>query len=99
MCMGKSVHDAATAKLAELPLLTTRRAIILADCSRSTLQRSGPAPIGRRGRTFVYRTEDILRWLSSGIEAVQPRERKLPARSAENGNALERLAAIRRGNS
>ncbi len=45
------------------PILTTRRVLELADCSRSTLDRSGIKPIGRRGGTLTWRTEDILNWL------------------------------------
>lgn len=88
-------------RLADLPLLTTRRACLLADCSRTTLQRTGPAPIGQRGRTFVYRTADILAWMSSGLEA----EQEIPAISAvpthplaaTSARALARIQAIKNG--
>jgi len=96
--MSKSVHDAA-AKLVDLPFLTTRRACVVADCSRSTLQRSGPEPVGRRGRTYVYKTEDILRWLTSGIE-TRAASASLPAArtraSAPSANALDRIASLRK---
>ena len=97
--MVKSAHNEAL-RLVDLPLLTTRRACVLADCTRSTLQRSGPAPVGKRGRTFVYRTADILEWLTSGLDRdragdfdQRPRASLKPA----SADALDRLRKLRGG--
>jgi hypothetical protein len=50
--------------IAELPpILTTRRVLALADCSRSTLERSGLKPIGKRGGTRTWSTEAVLAWM------------------------------------
>jgi hypothetical protein len=105
--MRKSVQDAAatnptdvdrrvSTKLTDFPLLTTRRACIVADCSRSTLQRTGPEPVGRRGRTFIYKTADILAWLTGGIERQAERTALRPERRVvtASADALERLARV-----
>ena len=79
------------------PLLTTRRACLLADCSRFVLLRSGPPPVGKRGRTNIYETKAILEWLRSGIKRRDPATstpRRAPAPSAD---ALARLRALRSG--
>jgi hypothetical protein len=96
--MLKSAHDEAKLRLIDLPLLTTRRACIVADCTRWTLQRSGPGPVGRRGRTFVYRTADILAWLASGIDVTAPARTHKPMRSSlPSQAALDRLRSVARG--
>ena len=96
--MGTDARDAAF-RFADLPLLTSRRACLLADCSRTTLQRTGPAPVGRRGRTFVYRTDDIIAWLTAGAPrgstVVAPAAQKRTIRGS--GDALARLRSIARG--
>lgn len=96
--MGARVQE--TAKLADLPILTTRRACLLADCSRSTLQRSGPEPIGRRGRTFTYSTASIIAWMSSGLDRPPNGGPTAPQRSrsaAPTSDALDRLRALKAG--
>jgi hypothetical protein len=87
-----------TTRLADLPVLTTRRACQLADCSRATLYRSGIEPVGKRGRTHVYRTADILAWLSSGLERSARRALPVEERRAQSSltqSALERLSKLR----
>lgn len=84
------------------PLVSGRRAAWIADCHRSTLQRRGPKPVGKRGRAYFYRTSDILAWLESGLESM-------PSATRETGNmrprhatsatsaALERLSLLKGG--
>lgn len=100
--MPKSVHDDARLTLVDLPLLTTRRACVVADCTRSTLQRSGPSPVGKRGRTYVYRTANIIAWLSSGLtnDNADSVDRELASggRSPRSSAAaIARLRKIARG--
>lgn len=51
------------------PVLTTRRVLELADCSRSTLERSPLKPIGKRGATRTYSTADVLAWMTGELKA------------------------------
>jgi len=96
--MRRSRRPDDVAELAALPLLTSRRAARFADCDRSTLQRSGPAPVGKRGRTFVYRTADVIAWMSSGLERPEPVVHATAPRSTVvSSSALARLRAIAKG--
>lgn len=86
--------------LTRLPLLTKRRVCLLADCSPWTVDRSPLVSVGKRGRSKVYKTEDVLRWIAGELEgrpantnAAAPRMRA-PGVSTD---ALARLEEIRRG--
>lgn len=49
------------------PILTTRRVLEIADCSRSTLDRAPIKPLGKRGGTRTWDTATVLRWLSGEL--------------------------------
>lgn len=86
--------------LTTLPFLTTRRVCIIADCVPSTVRRSPMVPAGRRGRTYVYRTSDVLSWLAGGLETDESAEAMKPevARAPANvRGALDRLKTVTRG--
>jgi type II secretory pathway pseudopilin PulG len=99
-------RDAAEASLnlVSIPLLTKRRAIRLADCSASKLDRCGPPPVGYQGRTPVYETKAILEWMRSqrapnAPVALGPRRAPTKALPSSVAADLERLGEIARGGS
>jgi hypothetical protein len=86
--------------LMSLPYQTMQRVCILGDCSPTTVKRSGLRPVGRRGRTLVYKTSDVVAWLTGNLgDEVEPEKpRRMPMRSAPVANDIgNRLDAIRRG--
>lgn len=101
--VARVVNDSAMAWLSNPPpVLTTRRACLFADCSRTKLQRSGPAPIGKCGTTLVYSTQSIIDWMTSGLdmpaaEVVASTSHKPMRSSATTRDALERLRALKHG--
>jgi excisionase family DNA binding protein len=54
------------------PLLTTRRAVAFTGMSRHTIGRAaarGELPVaGRRGRTYIFRRDDLERWLLGDMD-------------------------------
>lgn len=86
---------------ATLPVLTTARVAILAGCDRSTVARSPLVPVGRRGKTKMYRTADVLRWVAGELESNsqdQPATPPMRTRATTTpSDVTDRLAAIRRG--
>jgi hypothetical protein len=89
--------------LSELPILTMPRVCLLAGCSRSTVNRSPLVPVGKRGRTKIYRTADVLAWLQSGLTSAsaaalsQPAARTKIAAAPSSPAIADRLAAAARG--
>lgn len=99
--MARRKQDAAL-DLTTLPLLTTRRVCILADCHRSTVKRSTLRPVGKRGRTLIYKTADVLAWMSGAIDDERTANDTAPIRTraaSPSENALDRIASLRRGGS
>lgn len=78
--------------------MPTRLARVYCDCSRTMLQREGPAPVGKRGRTYIYSKSSLDQWLTSGLDKSGNAEtRPAPRRAPTSGDALERLRALRKG--
>jgi hypothetical protein len=79
-----------------LPVLSTARVCELAGCHRSTVKRSPMIPVGRRGKTLMYKTSDVLAWIS-GTLTPPTHEQQHDRKAADTAAALERLAVIRSG--
>lgn len=85
----RSLDASSSPRLDSLPVLSMRRVCQLADCSRSTVLRSPLVPVGRRGRTPFYATEDVLAWLRGGLSP-----RSAPAPATPIAEERERAASV-----
>ncbi len=101
--MGKRKHD--EPDLAKLPVLSTRRVCLLADCSPSKVSRSPLVPVGACGKTKMYRTADVMAWIAGTLGSTTAEKlhessgtydssRTSPRDSAD---ALARLANVKAG--
>jgi hypothetical protein len=84
--------------LLQLPFLVTGQVCVLGDCAPSTVRRSQLRPIGKRGKSRVYATSDVIRWLAGEPEKVAQPTGLVPRRSSSStSDALVRIAAIAKG--
>jgi hypothetical protein len=83
-------------ELLRLPFLTTGQAARLAGgVANSTVRRWGITPTGKRGKSWVYRTADVLRYLEG--ETAQARPAKSTRIVGDSSAALERIKRTARG--
>jgi hypothetical protein len=83
-----------------LPLLSSRRVCIVADCHPATLARSPLRPVGKRGRVKFYRTSDVMAWISGQLGASDDTDvptAPMPRSSTSSADALARIHAVRVG--
>lgn len=89
------------------PFQLTRTAVEYTQRARQTLARAvragALASAGRNGRSMVFRREDLDAWLIGNSNEPAARTKTRAPRAAvsragsSSGDALERLASIRRG--
>jgi hypothetical protein len=86
-------------QISKLPFLTTSQVRLLAgNDANSTIRRSWLKPVGRRGRSYIYDRESVMRWLSGEPAPPEKTDASVrcsgPASSMED--ALTKIRAIAR---